>query len=857
MYKALNDILRGNEFETVERFEIPGRSAKFAETPRFLFDSRIGVYLSRLSKQTRSTESGLWAHQAHALDMLGRGENVVISTGTASGKSLVFQAITLHKMLRDPDTRALIFYPQKALLADQIRNWQQVLHDLNLDAEMIGRIDGSVSVPDREKKLEQSKIVAMTPDVCQAWLMSRLAMPTIRNFVGALSTIVMDEAHTLEGVFGSNFAFLIRRLIAARSHILRATANSTVTPPQLIASTATIENPGEHLNLLTGSNFAVVDHLMDGSPQHERFIAHVACPENDEFTIATNLQERVLAQRTDGIFITFVDSRKGAETLAIATKDEDVLPYRAGYLEIDRQEIERRLRSGDLRGVISTSALELGIDIPHLRIGFNIGIPPTRKAYRQRHGRVGRREPGAFVVIAPKGEFQRYGTSLHEYHKMSVEPSYLYLDNRFMQFAHGRCLVDELEALQAPTTLPARVGWPTGFKDAYAAARPGGDRPIEFDPIAELGGDQPQYSYPLRNIGEMIFGLKLYKNADNFGTLNYLQALRECYPGAVYFHMGKPHGVVAWYIRGADSFILLKPSAPGRTTRPRIRTWINVRLDSMALLDNHLLRGKNGFLTECEMQVSEHVVGYVDERSGNFHDYRDLQRRNPNMQPRSRRFRTSGIVLCINQNWFKQNETKHVIADRIREVFVHEYSILPQDVDSAATRVIVQSPEGEREKGGCIALFDQTHGSLRLTERLFCNFEHILERLSKAATDQFTKDWVGKIRAEFAEFSKEPFHLTGGDVSTPIVEKYIQVFAPKSRVLYRKQGQVSEEVLIIEPALFEEQLFYKVKFFPKFGQQAARQFISASFIEPGVPGDWVYVWWNQETQEYEDPPEDE
>ena len=103
----------------------------------------------------------------------------------------------------------------------------------------------------------------------------------------------------------------------------------------------------------------------------------------------------------------------------------EVLPYQAGYEADDRRVIERRLRNGTLRGVVSTSALELGIDIPSLRIGLNLGVPPTRKAYRQRLGRVGRRGPGVFVVIAPQNAFQMYGTSFREYHDMSVEPSYL------------------------------------------------------------------------------------------------------------------------------------------------------------------------------------------------------------------------------------------------------------------------------------------------------------------------------------------------------------------------------------------------------------------------------------------------
>ena len=420
MYDALRGLLSRDEFSVVEQFELPGRVARYAPIPRLLFDSRIGLHLDRQSKAV-GWDGPLWVHQAQALEALGRGDNVVLSTGTASGKSLAFRALAFHKTLLKPTSRILVFYPLKALAADQSRGWREMAQSLELPENIIGRIDGSVQVKDREDVLRSARIVVMTPDVCHAWLMSRLSLPVIRDFLRALSTLVMDEAHSLEGVFGSNFAFLIRRLIAARNFLIRDEAEAQ--PLQLVAATATIKNPSEHLKQLTGSEFSVVDHEADGARQYERLVAHVACPVGEEFQVAKALHDRVLRDGNNGGFITFLDSRKGVEGLAMASRDKndkqefgellddaDVLPYRAGYDVKDRQQIERRLKSGSLRGIVSTSALELGIDIPHLRIGFNIGVPGTRKAYRQRLGRVGRGGPGVFVVIAPQHAFDGYGT---------------------------------------------------------------------------------------------------------------------------------------------------------------------------------------------------------------------------------------------------------------------------------------------------------------------------------------------------------------------------------------------------------------------------------------------------------------
>ena len=265
MYDALRNALESDDFTVIESFEIPGQPARYAAIPNFLIDSPIGQYLDQEFAQQAAGNGALWQHQARALNALGSGDNVVISTGTASGKSLVFQSLAFHKVLLNPDSRVLIFYPLKALAADQLRGWQRMANFLELGEDAIGRIDGSVRQHDREDILERAKIVIMTPDVCQAWLMHRLSAPVVKDFVRSLSIVVMDEAHTLEGVFGSNFAFLIRRIIAARNHLLRDDA--TPSKLQLVAATATIANPGEHMKLLTGADFTVVSYEDDGAPQ--------------------------------------------------------------------------------------------------------------------------------------------------------------------------------------------------------------------------------------------------------------------------------------------------------------------------------------------------------------------------------------------------------------------------------------------------------------------------------------------------------------------------------------------------------------------------------------------------------------
>ena len=441
---------------------------------------------------------------------------------------------------------------------------------------------------------------------------------------------------------------------------------------------------------------------------------------------------------------------------------------------------------------------------------------------------------------------------------MSVEPSYLYLDNRFMQFAHGRCLAEELDTLGTSASLPTHVRWPAGFRDIYQAARPRGDRPPEFDMIAELGGDTPQISYPLRSAGEVNFQIKHNADSDGFGQLNQTQALREAYPGATYLHMAKAYKVASWNLRSPEPFILVKPSSPARSTQPRIRTWIHTGVTSSELIDGRLLRSENGFLAECHMQIIERVEGFVDG-SGQFHSYQELRARNPAMSPRSRNFRTSGVVLCIEQDWFKKESVKTLFSDKWREVFMHEYSVLPQDVGSVATNISIRTSEGGGLRGDCVAVFDQTHGSLRITERLYVEFTHILDRLSVAAKADPERECleltIDRIRKEFSDFSAGPIPPEGRGEELP--KGYDMVFTKGSWVCLRERGQMAGDVKIIQPTMMDGRLMYQVEIPPKPRQPLARRWVSDSLLEPsGDASSWELASWNRQTEEYEEPSDD-
>ena len=351
----------------VTRVSIPINLEKLANVPDSIADGPAWPIARRTAKGR-----ALWLHQANALHELERGRNIVVATSTASGKSLIFQTWTLHRLKQDPKATALVFYPTKALANDQARRWRECCETLGMDTETVGQIDGDVEIPSRKGIMEKSRIVLATPDVCHAWLLRTSRDPSVRRHLRQLSVLIIDEAHTYESVFGSNSAYLFRRLTAAA---LNAGAPE---PPRIIAATATIQEPAEHLEKLTGLPFTVISDEQNGSPRHTRNLYHLPLdPKGGSGeTQLAQMVKNIIGNDPEAQVIAFHDSRQGIERIAQAiNRPRQVLPYRSGYLPQDRRDIETQLRNNTIRAVITTSALELGIDMPDLNYGVQMDIP--------------------------------------------------------------------------------------------------------------------------------------------------------------------------------------------------------------------------------------------------------------------------------------------------------------------------------------------------------------------------------------------------------------------------------------------------------------------------------------------------
>ena len=731
LLKAFGAMLSAGDLTIVEELTSPPRAERRGPIPGAYINGPLSPWL----RKGVAPDGAIWRHQGMALQLLENGENIAVATGTASGKSLIFQLAVAQELLAGSGT-ALVLYPLKALLADQAQRWRQLSDDLGLPKDTVAELHGQVDFEDRADAVRKARVILATPDIIQAWLMRQVATPMVREMLCSLRFLILDEAHTYESVFGSNVAYLLRRVLAARR---RACRDRNVSRKlQIIGATATISDPAEHLENLTGWPFAVVGDEDDGSPSHGRRLLHIEGPDGGAAAEAmiVDVCSRLVRGSNDGTFIAFHDSRQGVERVARDVDEDDVLPYRSGYEAKDRQSIERRLRAGSLRGVVSTPALELGIDISSFLLGLNVGVPQSKKAFRQRIGRVGRAAPGVFAVIAPRHAFTRFGSSFSDYYAGSVEPSHLYLANRFIQFAQARCLMDESEGLGSDLKEPPPgVSWPDSFGGVFDLAKPGARRPREFDFIAQLGADNPHQNYPLRQVGEPNYVIKTKGGEDDVGNIALNQAIREAYPGATYLHYRQPLRVLEWRT-SFDRSIRVEEAKKAPPTKPMLRKTVNVGLGPDEIVGGRIQSSASGLLAEVFLQVNEFVEGY---RVGpNTFAYRDLRQSNPKMSRKQREFRTTGVVLKISEDWFAGSGTvqatnRALVATALADLLKRERSVSQNDIDHAATHIAIYQNGALSRATDTIVIYDSIYGGLRLTEPLYNAFPEYLMKLHNAA----------------------------------------------------------------------------------------------------------------------------
>ena len=556
--EAVRDVL--SEFSSRDRTgeiltavkHFPAREGSFAPMPEWVHPALTAAYRAKGIER-------LYTHQAAAAEAIRAGQNVVIVTPTASGKTVCYNLPVLNAVLENPDTRALYLYPTKALAQDQLAE----LHDLSTrlnDSFGVFTYDGDTPGDARKSIRERGHLVLSNPDMIHAGILPHHTK-WIRLFEN-LRYIVLDELHTYRGVLGSHLTNVLRRL--------RRIARFYGSDPQFICCSATIANPGELASRLTESDVQVLDE--NGAPAAEKIFVFYNPPvinrnlgiRRSYLNESTRVAKELLANRLQTIV--FANSRLHTELMltylqqahpARPGQDSTIRGYRGGYLPGERRAIERGLREGKIRGVVTTNALELGIDIGSLDAAVMAGYPGSIASTWQRAGRAGRRAGAACAVyVASSAPLDQFMVQHPDYFfGRSPEHAYIQPDNLEILVNHLKCAAFELPIapdekfgntlgtanIQEICARLAEAGylhlsgenwhW---VQDAYPADTVSlrsvtSDNFVIIDITGELTGNEPSNGYS--------------GDPEVIGEVDFNSALTTVHPKAIYFHQGQQYHV--------------------------------------------------------------------------------------------------------------------------------------------------------------------------------------------------------------------------------------------------------------------------------------------------------------------------
>ena len=619
--------------------DLPARAGQPGHWPAWAHPEVVRVFVDR----------GIvipWSHQTAAAELAHAGRHVVISTGTASGKSLAYQLPVLDALARQPRATALYLSPTKALGRDQL----QTAHALaGAIPELAGvaptAYDGDSPAEVRRFARERSRWLFSNPD------MLHLAMlrnhPRWAVFLRHLRYLVVDECHHYRGIFGSNVAMMLRRLLRLCARYSPATAGG----PTVVFASATTAAPGASAAALIGRPVAEVTE--DGSPHGARTVAMWEPALRSDATGENGAPLRRSAGAEAGRVmadlivegartLTFVRSRRGAELTALTSRGRlaavapqlagKVASYRAGYLADDRRQLERALADGDLHGLATTNALELGVDIAGLDAVVIAGFPGTVASFWQQAGRAGRRGQAALIMLVARDDpldtyLVHHPAALLEkpVEQVVIDPGNPYVLRPQLLCAAAEMPLDEVEvaSLDAGPVVDCLVD------EGLLRARSGRYFPAPgIDPhpaVAIRGGSVGgQVAIVEAGTGRVV------------GTTGAHQAPFTLHPGAVYLHQGETYLVESLDIGdGGDGIATVSANDPGYTTFARELTEIEVTAAgerrwfgpvSLALLP---------------VTVTQRTVGYLRRRlTGEVIDFVELD-----MAPHS--LPTTAVVYTV------------------------------------------------------------------------------------------------------------------------------------------------------------------------------------------------------------------
>ena len=543
----------------VHHRRLPERPARFQDPARPL-PPQLAERLSRNGIEH------LYTHQAQAVDAARAGKHVVTVTSTASGKTLCYNLPVLETLLKHPRSRALYLFPTKALAQDQLGK----LRDFHLFPQVRpATYDGDTPSPERSRLKREMSLILTNPDMLHMGIIPYHG--TWASYLRNLRYVVVDEIHTYRGVFGSHVANVLRRL--------RRICRLYGADPQFLCCSATVANPGELMRGLIGEGGDIREIADDGSPTGARHVLFWNPPLVGQGAgrASANVEAtRLLVDlvRRGVRTILFTRARKTAELILryarYALQDEApalagrITSYRAGYSVEQRRQIERGLFEGDILGVVSTNALELGVDIGDVDACVLTGYPGSIASTWQQAGRSGRgSEESLVVLVALDGPLDQYLMNHPEY-LFGSPPEHAIIDPRNPQILapHLACAAYE-RPLQ-----PADAAWfgPATPTLTQQLMREGQLMP-RGDGFGWCGTDYPPARVNIRSATNEQYRIITRETGEVIGTAESARAFETLHEGAIYLHQGEAFRVVQLDIPGLRAIV--EPATGDYYTEPR------------------------------------------------------------------------------------------------------------------------------------------------------------------------------------------------------------------------------------------------------------------------------------------------
>ena len=658
--------------------------------------------------------NALYNHQAEAIELISRRQNVLVATPTASGKSLIYNLPVFATLLANPGARALYIFPLKALAQDQLRAIEQIGALLpprfrDQCRNLAAIYDGDTSGYRRRKiRGDLPAILITNPDMLHLALLPYHDLWS--GLFAELTHVIIDEVHTYRGVFGSHMAWVLRRL----QRICRLYGSD----PTFVLSSATVGNPQELARDLINADVRVIDS--SGAPTPPRNVILIN-PLDSAAHAATMLLAAALHRglRT----IVYTQSRKMTELVTMWARrrlsrfSDRIASYRAGFLPEDRRRIERALADGDLLAVISTSALELGIDIGSLDICILVGYPGSMMATWQRAGRVGRGRRESLVVLVGHEDAldQYFMRNPDDFFRRPVEAVVLNPRNPAIAGPHLVCAAAELpieadDPLCTAETRPILQKMAAGSRLLQSA-----DGSTWFS-----SRRYPQRQVDLRGSGDRYRILAL-PDRRPLGEIDGYRALRECHAGAIYLHMARTWQVDSLDLEGHE--ILVSAADPPYYTR------------AMTEKETEILATRASAACGCtrvhfgELRVTETITGYQKILVGRQQVIGSLPL---DLPPQI--FETEGIWIEIPDHLRRGCEEQrfHFMGG----IHAMEHAIigmLPLEVLCDRNDIGgISHPWHVQLQGAAIFIYDGCAGGVGLTRRAFSRISALLDATEAA-----------------------------------------------------------------------------------------------------------------------------